>query len=115
MAIYRTKREYFLLIIIILIGIYTIYKGYSSQLEVKYLRNELNKIQDNVHKDTHEHIQDVYEKNKETNIQLQILNDLINKITSKTNEISQKVPKLEGLFHFFIIHFFLYISFFEYI
>lgn len=97
MAVYRTKREYFLFLVIVFIGIYTIYRGYTSQLEVKYLRNELNEIKNNVHKDTHEHINEIVETNKQTNLQLQIIKDIIGKITSKTNEFSQKFPELEGI------------------
>jgi hypothetical protein len=63
---------------------------------VQYLRKELQEIQENVHHDTHEHINEVVESHQETNAQLQMLQDLMNKITSKTNEIASQFPELES-------------------
>ena len=97
MAVYRTTRDYLILLLIICVGLYTIYRGYHSQLEVTHLRNELQQIKINVNKDTHQHINEVIESHKETNQQLQMLKDLLSKITSKTNEFAMKVPELEGI------------------
>jgi GTP1/Obg family GTP-binding protein len=69
--------------------------------KVEHLRKELEEIQENVHLDTHDHLNKVVESHKETNQQLKMLEDLISQITSKTNQFAAKFPELEGLPFFY--------------
>jgi hypothetical protein len=48
------------------------------------------------HHDTHDHINEVVESHQLTSVQLQMLQELMSKITSKTNEFAAKFPELES-------------------
>ena len=91
----RLPKEYLVILFIIAVSLVALYR-ITPNNEVQQLRHEIEILENSLRSESKAQLDKVTDSHRETSDMVKRISDFISKLNERTNEISAKVPELEG-------------------